>query len=161
MKKGFTLVELLVVLVIVGALAMLILPGLLGNYTKALAKIMKTEENLITDAATLAIKDYCNNPIKPEYRATKCISDTGGILRNEGTMYYVCVEDLRDAGYYDNDLVYEKTECRATTVFEKNQDNKFVNPKTYIFCGEDFDLDYTTDPEISEYDFIGCGLARE
>ena len=163
MKKGFTLIELLIVIVIIGAIATLVLPGLLNNYNKAIAKIMKTEESTIKDSAGLAIKDYCNSPIKPVNRleclynpSTNPSSDKHGLIRENNGNYYVCLEDLYYYGYYDNDLKYEETECRAMVMFERNSNNQFVNPKTYIYCGEDYDYDYATDEDVSEYDFTGC-----
>ena len=158
MKKGFTLIELLVVIVIIGAIATLVLPGLLNNYTKALAKIMHTQENLINDAASLAVKDYCNSPITPQYRS-ECkykASATGsrkGLIKETNGEYYICEYDLETYGYYENQLTYEKTICNAFTKFELNSNNQFVNPKTYVFCGQDYDYDYITDENISEYDY--------
>ncbi len=160
MKKGFTLIELLVVIVVIGAIATLVLPGLVENYLKSLDKIMITEENLINDAATLAIKDYCNSPVNASKRQD-CLSDgTKGLIREaeiEGqTKYYVCINDLRKYGYYDNDLVYEKTSCYGFTTFEKSEYNKFINAKTYVFCGEYVDdLDYVTDKNVY-YEDYGC-----
>ena len=151
MKKGFTLIELLVVIVIIGAIATLVLPGLLNNYTKALAKIMHTQENLINDAAS-------NSPITPQYRS-ECkykASATGsrkGLIKETNGEYYICEYDLETYGYYENQLTYEKTICNAFTKFELNSNNQFVNPKTYVFCGQDYDYDYITDENISEYDY--------
>ncbi len=155
MKKGFTLIELLVVIVIIGALATLILPGLLSNYTKGMAKIMATEENLITDAASLAVIDYCNKPMSKEKKAL-CVYDE---VKQEGLVqkttvggeevYYICTPNLKEQGYYDNDLVYENIKCKAFTTFEKRE-GKYVNGKTYAQCLEDgeYEAEYETDPSI-------------
>ena len=158
MKKGFTLIELLVVIVIIGAIATLVLPGLLNNYTKALAKIMKTEENLLADATSIAIKDYCNSPISSKHRLEcKYSSDTGkGLIREKNGMSYICIQTLRDYGYYDNELVYEKTSCRGAIKVELNSDKRYVNPEAYIYCGADYDYDYVTSEDITEYEFDGC-----
>ena len=172
MKKGFTLVELLVVIVIIGALATLVLPGLLANYNKGINKIMKTQENLINDAAALAIQDHCNNPMSTEMKAT-CKYDSEnnkGLLRQgkgdvdrdgtSDTFYYVCVKDLRREGYYDNELAHENRRCFGATYF-KRDNNKFVNPKTLVYCYKDDyigsdDDSYVTDSKVPSSLFQGC-----
>ena len=153
MKKGFTLIELLVVIVIMGVIATLVLPGLLNNYTKALTKVMQTEENLINDATKLALDDYCNSPLQQYkgYCARKTESGYEvGLVRQFSSpvgeyTHYICVEDLREASYYENDLIYEKQECFGAVAVKRDKYGKYKEPKTYILCGDSWDPDYLTD----------------
>ena len=160
MKKGFTLIELLIVIVIIGIVATMVLPGLLSNYTKALAKVMQTEENLIEDSAKLALDDYCNMPLKKSNGDTYVCKrsdesgSTEGLVRKFNTAvgdytHYICIEDLQTTGYYENDLVYEKQECFGAIAVKRDKYGKYKEPKTYILCGDSWDPDYLTEDDSS------------
>ena len=62
-KKGFTLVEILVVIVIIGGIAMLIVPRISDVFGKSTTKAMKVQENEINASALIYLEDFCKNPI--------------------------------------------------------------------------------------------------
>ncbi len=128
-KKGFTLVEILVVIVIIGAVAMLIVPRLSDVFGKSTTKAMKVQENEITASALIYLEDFCKNPLGSNI----C---PGTISRNENNTYdgYIYLSTLVNNDYIDK-VTYQGQECNACIKFTNNE------AKTYLSCPEV----YTTD----------------
>ena len=63
MKKGFTLVELIAVIAILGILVLLVAPNVIGMFSRGVSDTMKIQETNVLDAAKLYIEDFCRNPI--------------------------------------------------------------------------------------------------
>ena len=74
MKKGFTLIELIAVMAIVGVLSIMIVPNVIKLLNGSMEDTMKITENEVVDAANLYVEDYCRNPINDEYR-DNCLVD--------------------------------------------------------------------------------------
>lgn len=128
-KKGFTLVEILVVIVIIGAVAMLIVPRISDVFGKSTTKAMKVQENEINASALVYLEDFCKNPIG----TNTC---PGTISRNENNTYdgYIYLSTLVNNDYIDK-VTYQGQECNACIKFTNNE------AKTYLSCPEV----YTTD----------------
>ena len=66
-KEGFTLIELILVIALIGILAVLIVPNVIKTLNKADQKLLKILEQQVEDAADMYIEDYCRNPISDSY----------------------------------------------------------------------------------------------
>lgn len=62
-KKGFTLVEVLAVIVLIGALMLIVVPNITGIFQGSIQKTMEIQENEVADAALAYLEDFCKNPI--------------------------------------------------------------------------------------------------
>lgn len=62
-KNGFTLVEVLAVIVLIGALMLIVVPNVTSIFEGSVNKAMQVQENEIEDAALAYLEDYCKNPI--------------------------------------------------------------------------------------------------
>ena len=81
---------------------------------------MVTEENFIKDSASLAVKDYCNSPIKTENIAyCKNNGSNNGLINEEYGVYYMCVDTLRNYGYYDKSFLSGVAAGYAKDVYEE------------------------------------------
>ena len=80
-EQGFTLIEVLVVMVIIGILAALIVPSLIMSYYKAIDRRVVTEMRTIVIAIGLYRLDYDNVPRSANYTELVQLlnSDLGGI----------------------------------------------------------------------------------
>lgn len=85
--KGFTLIEIIVVLAIIGVLAMILVPSMLGYIKRARASQFNANAKTVFSGAQLAITDYYNEGdkfddgeiyINSAYGDGKCTGQNGG-----------------------------------------------------------------------------------
>lgn len=128
-KKGFTLTELLAVIVLIGVVSLLITPNLIKLFKDNTSNTMKVQESEINDAALLYLEDYCKNPLG----TNKCPNT---ITRNADYTYSgsVSLETLVINKYIDT-IKLKSTICTGCIKFNNNK------AVSYIKCGEE----YTTD----------------
>ena len=62
-KKGFTLVEIAIVVAVIGLLSIAIVPKIADIFGDSITKTMKVQENNVRDAAVMYLEDHCANPI--------------------------------------------------------------------------------------------------
>lgn len=125
-RKGFTLVETLVVVVIIGAIMFLIVPKVSQIFSGGTKKAMQVQENELKDAALMYLEDHCKNP----YGGRTC---AGTIYKNADNTYsgYILIDVLNTNNYIDK-ITYQENVCGACVKFTNN------SAKAYIDCGEDY-----------------------
>ena len=117
MKKGFTLVELLGVITILGVIALVIIPVVENSNKKVKAKAYEAQK----DAIILALKDYRTDHPEDFYN-TNVVNLTLG--------------DLKNLGYIDYDLKNPKTEnCISNDLKLKIEKDR--NTYEYSIMGEE------------------------
>lgn len=136
-NKGFTLVELLLVIALIGILSVLIVPNFINIFKNTLDKDMQVIENNVRDAAELYEYDHCIEPLydpltKEVYTCPESYKENK----------YICLSELTSGSepYIDN-VKYNKTECKGFIQFGD------VN-KTYLYCEDDYTTDKTIDTNL-------------
>lgn len=125
-KKGFTLTELLAVIVLIGIVSLLVTPNLIKLFKDNTSNTMKVQESEINDAALLYLEDFCKNPLG----TNRCPST---IYRNSDYTFSgkISLDTIVLNGYIDT-IKLKSTTCTGCVVFEKNKST------SYIKCGEDY-----------------------
>jgi prepilin-type N-terminal cleavage/methylation domain-containing protein len=136
MKKGFTLIELIAVMAIVGVLSIMIVPNVIKLLNGSMEDTMKITENEVVDAANLYVEDYCRNPINDEYR-DNCLVDKKTI--NESKIYF-CLSTLQGRKMIKEVYFKESTSCKGIVTYDY-ENYKYFNPKAYLYCGESYETE--------------------
>lgn len=121
-NKGFTLVELLAVIAILGIIVAMIAPNILGTFRKAKDGTMYIEENDVLDAAKLYVQYYCEHPIGSDYI---CVNT----YKKSTSSGYVCLDKLQDAGLID-EILYSDIPCIGVVKFYEDK----TPTKTFLKC---------------------------
>ena len=130
MKKGFTLVEILAVIAIIGMLSIMILPGVIKLFNDSIDDAMKVTENEVLDAANLYLEDFCRNPIDDTHRSN-CVDDKKEL---DDTHVYFCLSSLQGREMIKDVYYKESTPCKGIVIYEMDG-YKYKNPKVYLYCG--------------------------
>lgn len=132
-KNGFTLIELIVVIAILGIVITLAVPDVIGYFSKGKEKIMTIKENEVGVAAELFVQDYCLDPINDtiECPITYKINNTDNYLN------YICLSNIVNDEYI-SEIYYENTKCDGFIVFDEYTTGTLKNSQTYLRCGDKY-----------------------
>ena len=159
MKKGFTLVELLAVIAILGVLMVIVLPNVIDNYNESIIKKMSIEENNISDAAEIFVEEHCKHPLKYAGQVYTCPLSYGNNPK------YICLNDLQNPVNYGNsaneqyigEVKFKSDVCKGIVVIEGH------NRKTFLYCGalESGSYPYSTggDGIVTNEMKTACGIS--
>lgn len=122
-KKGFTLVEILVVITLIGALMLLIVPNITNTFRGSVNKTMQVQENRLEEAALAYLEDYCKNPIGKGYVCP--------ITRNADYTYSgnIPLSTLIAREYIDT-IKAQETACTGYVTITNNK------AKAYLRCAD-------------------------
>ena len=126
MKNGFTLLELLVVIVLIGILLVIVVPSAVKILNDSVINTMKIQEEEIENAAKIYLEDYCKTPID----GTKVCSLKRSVV--DDVVYYsgeISLSTLISNNYIDQISIRNK-ECDGRIVFTNNE------PKVFLTCGD-------------------------
>ena len=139
-KRGFTLLELIAAIAIIGVLAIIVLPNFVKLFNNSLDSSMKIAENNTLDAANLYIEDYCRNPISSGH-LENCNNDKKEI--DSDTVYF-CLANIQNKGYLQDVNYKESTPCKGVIVYDY-EDYDYKNGKVYLLCGLSPNYSYATE----------------
>lgn len=168
MRKGFTLVELLAIIIIIGILASFAAVNIVTYYKKSADKAVESQEAAVLDASNLAITDFCNRPIDSKTKRERCVYNAstapkGLVMLDNSGHGYVCLNKLKDAEYYTSEIKHSQSTCMGYVLYDIN-DGKYENGKTYLFCVNAADksiYDYQTVKSGFIGYLLGCGYDVE
>ena len=127
-KNGFTLVELLAVISILGVVMILLVPTTLNSFYKAKGQVDDMEYKTVEDSAKMYIQDYDLKVKEYIYNETTPYTAVSGKVYNQGdkmSIYdfrvyainnpiTISIKDLISGGYYNSDCDYtqQKNTCK-------------------------------------------------
>lgn len=139
-KKGFTLVEVIAIVLLITVIATLIYPNVLETYRNIKKSTMAVKENEVRNYAKMYISDCMDYDTRDTLSGCK---DTDTITSSG----HIFLEDLVNDQYMEP-VEYEKTECEGYVEFDEN------DYKVCLRCGEAYrtnDLSCTFDYDNNKY----------
>lgn len=130
-KNGFTLVELLAVIAILGVIMVIAIPNVMDMFNSGVDKTMTIQENNMLDAANLFTQDNCGRNAISRDRKAIC---TAAISGNKA---YFVTDVITKFDYMDPIKHKGATDCKGYVEFTYNSSTgKFTDGKTYVYCGD-------------------------
>lgn len=156
-RKGFTLVELLAVIAILGILTLIAVPNVIKLYNEAVLREMVVQESNVMNAANIYLEDYCNSKLDDRLVCPSSYEEV-----NSKDEKYVCLSDLQEASdSYIGNVKYKKDSCEGIIVYGKDKETGlYTEAKTYLYCGNSDTLEYNyiTDETINPQDYSRCNI---
>jgi len=135
-KKGFTLIEIIAVIVILGLLLVLVMPNILTNLNVAKGKVSEATQKVIEEAASLYI-DQNPEVIEKEVGSTKCF--TVGRLINAGLLVDPVI-DAETRKKIDEDVGIRVTITNDGRTYEIVEDETCANNEVDLLNKEYINL---------------------
>lgn len=130
-KKGFTLIEILAVIAVIGILLLLIVPNVKKILGQSIDKTMRLQENELKEAGLLYLEDYCKNPIG----RNRCTLTRNSDYTYSGQIPLTTLtSDVEGNGSYIDNIFLEGKECTGCVVINSNK------ATAYISCPNDGSL---------------------
>lgn len=146
-KDGFTLTELLAVIVLLGVLSLMVVPNAVKMYNQSKIKAMESQEQKVVDAANLFVQDRCTRKID---HSLEC---PNSYKYGVGDQKYVCLSDVQTDKYI-KDIKFNNTSCTGLIIYNKDERGKYNVGKAYLFCG----TGYSTDSTLNKTTYDQCSL---
>ena len=154
-KKGFTLVEVIATVALLAILIGLAGTSLIKKYNESKKEAIIIQEGQLIQSGDLVIQDYCKDPLSEGYQLQcdnyyQSYEDSNDNLIIEDNTYtkYICVKDLKNLGYYSEELVYSGVDCSGVVVYKIDYETDLQKESySVIKCGED----YTTEVENTNF----------
>lgn len=124
-KRGFTLIEVLVVIALLGVLLLLVVPNLTKVFSKSVKNTMKIQENEMKDAGILYLEDFCKNPLPNK----ECPNT---ITKGENKKYngYISLDDLVNNEYMD-EVSLDGSKCKGCIIYTDNKAEAYITCDNY------------------------------
>lgn len=136
-KKGFTLIEILIVITIIGILAVVFLPSVMNAPAKARDAKRITDANTIMKSILAGTIDGLSLP-KPSYRASNCIDNSTGFLSSF-------------LKYFPNMAI--PTDPDPSTIIDGNGSPDCIGTTAGLYMLRRYDPNTTINPECKGYKF--------
>lgn len=116
-NKGFTLVELLAVLILIGILVVFAVPNIIELFTNSKDTLSSFQRKELKSSVELYINDTCLNPIDASYICDFPTTEDGegNIIIQNGT---ISLEEFLSKGYFE--LTDSLDSCEGNIIINNN-----------------------------------------
>ena len=145
-RKGFTLVEVIAVVALLAILIGLAGTSFVKKYNESKLEALVIQEGQLVQSGDMVVRDYCKDPLSEGYQLQcekyyQTHTDSNNKLVVENNLYtkYICVKDLKNLGYYSEELRYSGVDCSGVVVYKIDETTDLQKESfSVIRCGEDY-----------------------
>lgn len=157
-RNGFTLVELLAVIAVLGVIALIAVPNVIKLFNSGVLKEMAVQENNIKEAANLYIEDRCNSKLDDKSVCPESYEET-----NYNGEKFVCLSDLQELNdkYISGAVKYKNDTCQGVILYDRDyKTGQYTQSNVYLYCGnsETGEYNYVTDENLNPARYARCNI---